>query len=628
MSGAHPASTARRLGACASLNPVAGTPGRSDESIGNNFTAMNRLRTFLPAALAALLGLGGCATAPVNPPIARADPSAAAFSYGVLELLRQTEVIGHDGRRERLLDSVDVVTGVSGGSFTALAYGLYGDRLFGEYEQRFLKRDVQGELIGRALNPLNWGRLSSPYYGRSELAADLYDEILFGGATFADLQRGAGPMIVASATDLSSGSRFYFTQKMFDVLCSDLNSVRLSRAAAASSGVPVVLSPVTIENYAGTCGRKPSLLASRVERSAGAARPAARTMQELKELRYYEDGTNRPYLHLVDGGVSDNLGLREILAILEEFEALHLEGLPTPLDGARRLAVFVVNSLSMPPLDWDRERKAPGALDILLQATGVPIDHYSYEAVELLRDIAARWKMWGRIRNSGAIVDNGNPVLAEVMRAPKLEIYVVDVSFAELDDAREREYLNEQPTSFVLPSEAVDRLRAAAGRIVLASPDFQRYLKDLGVRVVKMPTPAGKRAPAPWFGRWGAAPRTRRVVASGRRRRHDDREARGHSVSRRTVRCAGARSVALAGARSAGTIPRYAGGCQPASAHSSPLTAEFASMKQIASAISSGRMRRPICVNGRMCLPTKSSPSARTIGVSVYPGWMRPQRTP
>ena len=144
---------------------------------------MHRLHLFLPLALAALLGLGGCASAPVNPPITHADPAAgyrfqtraqyardkedlvvlafsgggtraAAFSYGVLEALRDTEVVGRNGQRERLLDSVDVITGVSGGSFTALAYGLYGDRLFSEYEQRFLKRNVQGELIGRALNPV------------------------------------------------------------------------------------------------------------------------------------------------------------------------------------------------------------------------------------------------------------------------------------------------------------------------------------------------------------------------------------------------------------------------------------------------------------------------------------------
>ena len=77
------------------------------------------------------------------------------------------------GNTVRLLDEVDVITGMSGGSCTALAYGLYGDKLFTEYEQRFLKRDVQGELIARVLNPENWGALWSPTWDRSELAAQL-----------------------------------------------------------------------------------------------------------------------------------------------------------------------------------------------------------------------------------------------------------------------------------------------------------------------------------------------------------------------------------------------------------------------------------------------------------------------
>ena len=127
---------------------------------------------------------------------------AAAFSDGVLEALRRIEIVTKSGRKIRLLDEVDVITGISGGSFTALAYGLYGEKLFDEYEARFLKRDVQGALVGRILNPLNWGALSSTGWGRSELAADLYDEILFNGATFADLERASGPAIAVKAIDV------------------------------------------------------------------------------------------------------------------------------------------------------------------------------------------------------------------------------------------------------------------------------------------------------------------------------------------------------------------------------------------------------------------------------------------
>jgi NTE family protein len=163
------------------------------------------------------------------------------------------EVIGPKGRKLRMLDEVDLVTGVSGGRFTALAYRRYGDKLFDIYETSFLKRDVQGELIRRAVNPVNWGALASETWGRSELAAQFYDEILFHGATYADLDRGTGPLILASATDIRTGARLGFLQGHFDYLCSDLTAVPLSRAAAAPSAVPFALSPVRINNYFGSC---------------------------------------------------------------------------------------------------------------------------------------------------------------------------------------------------------------------------------------------------------------------------------------------------------------------------------------------------------------------------------------
>ena len=58
---------------------------------------------------------------------------------------------------------------------------------------------------------------------------------------------------MASATDISSGGDFTFSQTFFDYLCSDLSKVPVSRAASASSAVPFVLSPVTLNNYGGTC---------------------------------------------------------------------------------------------------------------------------------------------------------------------------------------------------------------------------------------------------------------------------------------------------------------------------------------------------------------------------------------
>ena len=477
--------------------------------------------SFAPAwIVASLLLLGGCATRPVNPPIAQADlqsgyrfetrqavsanskdnlvilafsgggTRAAAFSYGVLEFLRRTEVVGPNGAKARLLDSIDVITGVSGGSFTALAYGLYGDKLFDDYEQRFLKRNVQGELISRAFSPRYWGDLSSEGWGRSELASQLYDEILFNGATFGELNRGKGPMILASATDISTGSRFVFNQGTFDIICSDLNAVPLSRAAAASSAVPVVLSSITIKNYGGTCNWTPPPWSKMFIDNDNPPRPAARAIRSLKNLQAYGDGAHRPYLHLVDGGVSDNVGMRGVLDALEVLEALHEAGLPTPLDSAKRIIVFVVNSLSLPPTNWDESPNPPGTVDILLKSAGTPIDAFSYETIELLRDTAAHWQTMRLLRESATFGASTDPAVVKALRVPAAEIYAIDVSFSALKDKKELEYLNQQPTTFVLEPEAVDRLRAASGTIIMDSPEFKRLLKDLGARVVDNPARA------------------------------------------------------------------------------------------------------------------------------------------
>ncbi len=481
---------------------------------------MSRLRLSLPVALTVLLLLGGCATRPINTPITQAEPGtgyrmatrqpyfkdeetlvilafsgggtrAAAFSYGVLEFLRRTEVIRASGEKVSLLDAVGVITGVSGGSFTALAYGLYGDRLFDDYPERFLKRDVQGAIVARTFNPAYWGKLWSAGWGRSELAADLYDEILFNGATFADLSRGDGPLVMASATDISTGARMVFDQDLFDAMCLNLDEMRLSRAAAASSAVPVVLSPVTLNNYGGTCNYAVPPVLELFTGPAGPPLAADRAKREIDERLAFADGLERPYIHLVDGGVSDNVGMRSVITALEVMEATHRAGLPTRLDRVRRVVVFIVNSVSVPRTGWDKSEKPPGTINLLLQASGVPIDHYSYESLELLKDKAAHWHSLRKLRHSSAFAGIRDPEIADELRGPEIEIYPIDVSFAQLQDKAEFEYLNGLPTSFVLPEEAVDRLRAAAGTIIGASPEFQQLLKDVGATVVSEPATNG-----------------------------------------------------------------------------------------------------------------------------------------
>jgi NTE family protein len=200
-----------------------------------------------------------------------------------------------------------VITGVSGGSFTALAYGLYGDKLFAEYEQRFLKRDVQGEIVSRSFSPANWGKLSGTAWGRSELAAELYDEILFNNATFGDLNRGNGPFIMASATDISTGSRFVFNQRIFDVICSDPTQ-STCRAPRMPRRCPSCLTGDAQQLWRHL--QRPRRLGS--SRSSTTRRVPPRGRPLAKAEQAFGDSVHRPYLHR-RRRVSDNVGMRAVL---------------------------------------------------------------------------------------------------------------------------------------------------------------------------------------------------------------------------------------------------------------------------------------------------------------------------
>ena len=465
-----------------------------------------RLALFVGLAAALVLG-AGCASRPINEPIAKVDPArgyrtelrlasrpnsdpstlivlafsgggtrAAALSYGVLEELRRTEVT-FDGRRRRLLDEVDLISGVSGGSFTALSYALYGESLFDEYETRFLKRDVQGALIARIFNPLNWPKLVGGSYGRSELAADYYDEILFEGATFGSLLDKPTPMVIVTGTDISTGARLAFAQSDFDLLCSDLRKVPLARAAAASSAVPIVLSPVTFNNYGGTCSYQYMDLLADLLKPAHRSRAAGRALMRYRELQDFERSGERPFIHVVDGGVSDNLGLRGVLEGLEVVEASPTFRQAAGLHRLARIAVIVVNARSAPRTDWDRSELPPGIVAQLAQSASVPIDRNSYELVQLLKDMAERWHSQrdltvARQRLAGATEAEARTRIGQV------EVFTIDVSFETLADPAERDYFMNLPTTFALPPETIDRLRAVAGRLLRESPDYQQLLKD------------------------------------------------------------------------------------------------------------------------------------------------------
>ena len=379
---------------------------------------------------------------------------AAAYAYGVLKALAGTTVMTEHGRRS-LLHEVDAISSVSGGSFTSAYYGLRGDKIFEEFEDRFLRKNVEAALIGQVLNPINWIPLMSGIYGRSDLAADYYSAHIYDNATFADLRRPGAPLVVINATDLATGMRIAFLPPVFDILCADLEQYPLARAVAASSAVPVVLTPVTIKSYAGTCGYKPpAWLAEAAKDENEFSRK-----EEARGLLAYMDRSERPWLHLVDGGIADNLGLRAFYTPFnlagDAHQALRYLGITQ----VSHVLVISVNSFAQKKTKWSLLRDAPGISEVIASMSADQIGRYNYDTLDVVRYAFENW--------TRQISTPQQPVTFDF----------VEVSFNAVRDAEQRQALNDIGTNFDLSDDEVDLLIKASGQVLRGSSEFQNFLR-------------------------------------------------------------------------------------------------------------------------------------------------------
>jgi NTE family protein len=211
----------------------------------------------------------------------------------------------------------------------------------------------------------------------------------------------------------------------------------------------------------------------------GSARPAARSLQRYREMQAFQNSRERPYIHLVDGGVADNIGVRAVLEALEELQFSAAFRGQTGADTLRRVVLIVVNARSAPRTDWDRVEAPPGTVAQLLQASGVPIDRYSFETVELMKDFAEIVKLQREVRVARARLAGASEAQAEAS-VRKISAHVLDVSFDAIDDPQERASFMNLRTSFALPAGDVDRLREVAGRVLRQSPEYDSLVLDFG----------------------------------------------------------------------------------------------------------------------------------------------------
>lgn len=402
---------------------------------------------------------------------------AAALSYGVMEKLKSARIMW-EGKEKKLIDEVDVISSVSGGSFTSAYYALFDDKFFTDFKSDFLYRDVQGDLYKSLFNPYNWFRLMSFTFDRIDLAAEYYDQNVFKHSTFSDLyKRGKRPYIILNASDMTLGDRFEFTQKQFDPICSDLSDYPIARAVAASSAFPGLLSPITIKNYAGTCNYKEPLWVSNALLDRDVTK---RNFLDANHFKSYQDSENRKYIHLLDGGISDNIGLRGPTQALATnhgpWDLLDMIG----LNKVKKVVFIVVNAKNEPDTTLDKKESSPNLGSVLSTVVNAPMDNYSFDTIEQLNAIIREWKKDDlAYAHCVAVVKDNCPGASLPPQPAAVEFYPVVISFDSLADARERTYFKNLPTTFTLPAADVNRLIEVGGRLLNESGEFQRLLKDL-----------------------------------------------------------------------------------------------------------------------------------------------------
>jgi NTE family protein len=390
---------------------------------------------------------------------------AAAFSYGVLEALRDIQVTTPDGERRALLDEIDLISAVSGGAFTAAYYALHGQETFESYAPRFLNHDTEKDLWHKVLTPVNWSRLAKPLVSRSDLEVEYFDEQLFRGASVYDLMTRS-PRVIITSTDLVRAKPFSFTREQLNGVCVDARTVPVARAVFSSAATPIYFAPLVMQTFAGRCGyQAPDIANLPLENINDVYR-----RERAERLLSYLDSADYPYLHLADGAFADNLGAR---AILDEValgdsvtDALRRNG----YSRARRMLFIIVDARTGFDRRYAQVPEPLGIKKVMDAVVSATFNRYSFETMNLMRARVQRWETevrQTRCKTTLAIPD-----------CDKFDIDLVELSFDRIKDPAEHEYLDRVPTAFTLSQEEIIRLRRAAHLLVEESPEMRNFLEQ------------------------------------------------------------------------------------------------------------------------------------------------------
>ena len=397
---------------------------------------------------------------------------AAAFSHGVLSGLADTSIRSRGGPVS-LIDRIDIISGVSGGSVTAAYYGLKKRAALADFREKFLLRNAEEALstdtsITNLARGFAGGINDSTKFPRvarrqpvqwRDLRRHEHDAPAGLDQRLRYLQPHAVPVWPRRVR--RAVQRFL-----------DLSGVARSRGFGGGAGV---LLAVVIQNFYDQCPLPLPEWIERVRRD-----PDAPPM-----LRQYADAIVRyrkgdiKYVKLLDGGLVDNYGLAAFTVSRLLSNTPH--GPLSAREGVklRRVMFMVVDAGRQPSGDWSKTVAGPSGVDLIMAtadtATGSSAAQ-SYTAFsEMMNDWHGKLVNW-RCRLSAT--ERARLGAGPGWNCRDVKFYVSRVGFEQLGQERAAQ-LDAVETRFRLPAAQVDLVIAAGRDALNANPKFRAFVRSL-----------------------------------------------------------------------------------------------------------------------------------------------------
>ncbi|MGB5614367.1 MAG: hypothetical protein WBM67_17105, partial [Sedimenticolaceae bacterium] len=178
-------------------------------------------------------------------------------------------------------------------------------------------------------------------------------------------------------------------------------------------------------------------------------------------LKSYFKKENRQFAHFVDGGITDNLGLRAIYEVIEVAGGAKVFVEKMGRKPPRQMVVISVNASTQVEPEMDKSNKQPSLGETMGAVTSIQLHRYNTATLSLMNNSLKRW--------------------AQALSTPARQVtpHFIQLAFADLPQPEQLAFFNRIPTSFDLTDEQVDRLIAAGRELLRNNPDFQRLLTEL-----------------------------------------------------------------------------------------------------------------------------------------------------